>query len=137
MWAKATTWVLLAGAAAAGGCAMMTDHGFFPSPARKEEPTKYDRQALIDFDNAVVLATDLKYAEAEAKLSQLLPIFEAASDHRRSAETMFWLGYCNEKQGRRARAMSFYERVVKDYSDSRASREAGRRLAVLESLSSP
>jgi len=124
---------LLTALGVAGGCAETSSTGFSPPIAPAEPVARYGRQALRELETAIDLAGKLKYAEAEAMLTRLLRIFEAARDDRRAAEVMFWLGYCNEKQNRRRAAESFYDRVVKRYPKASAAREAIRRLTMLRS----
>ena len=130
---KLTGWLLLAAAASAIGCAMARPENGLLVPAAERGPAKrFSNQALSDLDEALKLAGQLEYAQAEAKLTYLLPVFEAADEHELTAKTMFWLGYCNEKQGRWDQAKGFYDRVVKDYRDSTAARAAGQRLTLLQ-----
>jgi TolA-binding protein len=131
VWAKATRWMLLAVLGATGGCGVsqFADRLFRGKPERQS--ARYSSQVLRDLDEAVALTRRLQYADAEAKLSQLLPIFETAEDHERAAQVTFWLGYCSEKQGRRGEAEKLYDRVLSTYPDSRAAPQAAKRLAIL------
>lgn len=121
-------WMVLVLAAVAG-CAAgqpLRQGGATPGP-----PTGYNMQALSDFDEAVALTSQLRYSEAEVKLASLLAAFESGGDHRRASETLFWLGYCDEKQGRPDQARDIYQRLAKDFPGSPVCRQASLRLANL------
>lgn len=102
---------------------------------RKQEPPKpqvaVSEQAVAEFNQAVDFAAKLQFVEAEAKFSQLLPIFQAAEDHNRAAECTFWIGYCEEKQNQPQLAQKFYQNVVDNYSKTPAAGQASARLAAL------
>ena len=135
MWDRLMRWAVLAVATLGFGCARgLQDRDLVRLPAASQDRAalRYSGQVLSDFDEALGLAYQLKYGEAEAKLSHLLGIFEAAKDVQRASKTIFWLGYCNEKQRRSGRAKEFYQRVVGEYPRSRAAHTAGQRLRLLE-----
>ncbi|MCD4825863.1 MAG: tetratricopeptide repeat protein, partial [Phycisphaerae bacterium] len=83
------------------------------------------------FDAAVELATQLRYPEAERKFRPLLERFVAADNVHYASETLFWLGYCSEKQGRLDAAEQFYNRVIAEYPQTPAADQAQRRLEEL------
>jgi len=83
-------------------------------------------------DDAVALAAERKYAEAETRLAALLPRLEQTADDARTAEAMFWLGFCHEKQGRLATAESFYRRLVDRCGGTKAADQARWRLSRLK-----
>ena len=138
MWAKAIRWSMVLVIAGACGCAEMRHRmGLLdsepPAPSPSPPPAHYGERVLADFHEALGLAQRLQFGDAEAKLSHLLPIFQTAGDETHAAEAMFWLGYCNEKQGRPDRASTYYQRVRSEHPDSRAAAAAGQRLAILRS----
>ena len=118
--------------AVAAGCANTVPAKQADSGATIGLADHYNARALAELDEAVALASELRYVQAEAKLKDLLAAFQSAQDHRRAGETMFWLGYCSEKQGRIDEARDFYDRLVKGYPDTQACRQARSRLAILQ-----
>lgn len=129
--AKACEWlafplllVLLAGCSAKNGWMLRGQE-----PPKPQSPV--NEQAVAEFSQAVDLAVKLQFIEAEAKFSQLLPIFQAAEDHNRAAECTFWIGYCEEKQNQPEQAQKFYQNVVENYSKTPAAGQASARLAAL------
>jgi hypothetical protein len=94
-------------------------------------------QTSAEFDEAVTLITEAKYQDAEAKLNRLLPLYRRVGDGGRTAETLFWLGFCAEKQGRTAEAAQQYREVVKDLPQTPACPHAARRLEALLAPRSP
>jgi TolA-binding protein len=83
------------------------------------------------FDEAVGLVSELKYPEAEIKFRQSLVWFQAAGDKDRSAECMFWIGFCREKQGQAAEARVQYDKVIRDYPGTPAASMAAQRMGRL------
>ena len=89
-------------------------------------------QAEAEFTQAVALAVKLRYQDAIAQFSRVLPSFETAGLRQRCGETLFWLGYCNEKLDRRQEAAAFYKRLLQKYPRVRAARLGGQRLTALQ-----
>jgi hypothetical protein len=87
-----------------------------------------DREA---FDEGVALVSQLRYTEAQQRFQRVLRWFQALGDSPMAAETLFWLGFCNEKQGRTALAWEYYDRLLKQYPTSAAAGQATRRRAAL------
>ena len=83
---------------------------------------------MPDFDAAVALASELKYAEAEPKFHKCAVWYEASGERARVAECLFWIGFCMEKQGRTEEAAKQYGDLMRKYPDSAASRMAAGRL---------
>jgi tetratricopeptide (TPR) repeat protein len=83
------------------------------------------------FDSAVDLASKLKYPQAEIEFRRSLVWVQAAGDKDRSAECLFWIGFCQEKQGRSAEARAQYDKVIRDYPGTPASRMAAERMGRL------
>jgi tetratricopeptide (TPR) repeat protein len=79
-------------------------------------------------NQAVMLVGQRQYADAADKLSALLAGLRTAGDRQRSAEAMFWLGYCYEKQGGPDVAATWYRRAVRVYPWTPAARLAAERL---------
>jgi TolA-binding protein len=131
-----------------GGCASRSDDAAWspafeepgldePSPAPDEEkpPPSARRQLtprdIEDFDAAVEMVTRLEYAAAEREFRQLLVRFGATDEVKYVTETLFWLGYCLEKQSLVDEARKYYQRLADKYPDSPAAGQARRRLAYL------
>ncbi len=89
-----------------------------------------ERRAALD--EALGLVSDLKYAQAAARLRELVPVAELAGDDATASEALFWLGYCAEKQGDAQQAEGYYERVNLAYPKSRAAQQARLRLRQLK-----
>ena len=130
-------WILLAPAAlAAAGCALSQPSLAREDPGLHEARAEAARKAAIaeaDFDEAMVLVADQRYAEAARRLSPLAAVFDAAEDRPRAARVTFWRAYCQEKQGRQAEAAALYERITRTYPQTPAARLAAERLARLQS----
>jgi tetratricopeptide (TPR) repeat protein len=122
--------VVLAASAAAlpAGCAAPSFGLFQDRPSAKVSVADSDRQT---FDEGVALASQLRYADAAEKFSRVLGRFSAVGDRTRAAETMFWLGFCHEKQGRVDQAKGFYNRLMDLYADTAAARQASKRMVRL------
>lgn len=86
---------------------------------------------MTGFDEAVAMASRLEFARAAGRFASLVDTFEASGEDNRAAEAVFWLAYCREKQGRTKEAGLLYQRVLRKYAESPASREAERRLGAL------
>jgi len=133
VWAK-TAIALLTAAAALGGCAAMDSP---TARMARRLPTRATQGDVACFDEAIALAVNADYAGAAGKLQQVLPRFEAAGDDRRAAESMFWLAFCREKQGRTDVARGLYGRVTKQYPRQAAAGKARQRLEALPAEQEP
>ena len=81
------------------------------------------------FNEALALVADLRYSQATAKLIPLIEAFELVGQQNRAAQATFWVGYCHEKQGQEDEAVDSYNRVVRTYPQTSASRQATERLS--------
>jgi len=122
----------IAAALMVGGCSAAPGRMAWrpPSADAAMEP-RVVPPGVAPFDEAVALVSELKYPDAEVKFRQSLLWFQAVGDKDRSAECMFWLGFCQEKQGRAAEARVQYDKVIRDYSGTPASRMAAERMGRL------
>ena len=129
-------WLMLVPVAvAAAGCGMSQPNLAREDPRLHKARAAAARNAAVaegDFDEAMVLVAEQRYAEASKRLSPLTAVFEAAEDRPRAARVTFWMAYCHEKQGRQAEAIALYERVQRAYPQTPASRLAAARLANLQ-----
>ena len=101
--------------------------------ARREAPGPLPRQRvgtqdLAAFNRGVTLALEPRYEEAAGVFVELIPRFQDLGDQRRAAEAIFWAGYCYEKLSQYAVALEYYQRLVREYSDSPATKRALQRL---------
>ncbi|MCX5656584.1 MAG: hypothetical protein NTY65_18255, partial [Planctomycetota bacterium] len=98
----------------AGGCmaANLQSPTWRPPSAGAAMTRQVVPPGVAPFDEAVVLVSELKYPQAEVKFRQSLVWFQAAGDKDRSAECMFWIGFCQEKHGRAAEARVQYDKVI-------------------------
>jgi len=85
------------------------------------------------FEVAMALVAKCRYADAAERLSQIAEAPEVARHPDVASKTLFWLGYCREKQGRSAEAAALYRRVGQDYPDTPAAAPAAERLSILTS----
>jgi len=131
--------VALASALLAGGCMAEYQGLPFPGSARQRSDQIPPPTALStpDFDEAVALASDLKYAEAELKFRQLAAWSEGAGYRDRAAECVFWIGFCLEKQGRLPEARAQYDKVMGGYPGTSAAGMAADRLKRLATAPGP
>ena len=95
---------------------------------RKGEPSKISKDDLAVFDAAVARVSDLKYAEAEAAFLELIPRLESSGAWTHAAEAIFWLGFCQEKDGRGDQARATYRRLQRVYPGTPAATQAAERL---------
>lgn len=95
---------------------------------RPPELQRVGTQDLAAFNRGVTLALEPRYEEAAGVFVELIPRFQAAGDRRRAAEAIFWAGYCYEKLSQYAMALEYYQRLVRKYSDSPATKRALQRL---------
>jgi len=124
--------VLLACALALGGCSSISGMlGVQHQPKPAAAQAKPEQAAALE--QAVALVTELRYDEAIEKLRFLLPALQASGDTQRTAEAMFWIGFCHERQSRFDQATVWYRRTVNDYPDTPAAEQARQRLPRLES----
>ncbi len=123
----------IAAALLAGGCmaANLQSPVWRPPATKAAMEQRVVPPGVAPFDEAVVLVSELKYPDAEIKFRRSLVWFQAAGDKDRSAECLFWIGFCQEKQGRTAEARGQYEKLVRDYPGTPAGRIAAERMGRL------
>ena len=92
---------------------------------------------MATLEEAVALAMNFEYAIATGKLLQVAPRFEAAGDKRRAADSLFWLGFCHQKQGKSAEARQVYTTVVQKYPREQAAGKAREYLETLPATATP
>ena len=122
-----------------GGCAQAGWMGHSFGPSADQEPSAVRRAAafgpdarhVAEFDRAVALTAELRYKEAAEEFERLVPVFEDAEDHKHATESMFWLGYCYEKQGMKAEAAALYGRLAAEQGRAPAGVRAAERLRAL------
>jgi TolA-binding protein len=127
MWADRPylpTLLLVLVACALAGCGA---RGLEVAPTANRAAGDAERQ----FADAVDLVANLHYAEAAERFVELAALFEDLGHRPRAAESLFWLGYCREKQGLAAEAEAAYHRVVLTYAETPAARQASERLQAL------
>ena len=122
--AKRSPTLLLLLAVVMGGCSQMGSPWQYNS-----EPAKAATQAdLATFNEAVSMVESQRYEEAAGKFRQVFDRFAASADHRqRAAESLFWIGFCREKQRRLDEARAIYLRLAEEYAGTRAAEEANKR----------
>lgn len=122
----------VAAALMAGGCSVGMYDKALPSPSAQPPMTpRAVPPGVPSFEEAIGLVSESKYAEAEIKFRQSLVWFQAAGDKNRSAECMFWIGFCHEKQGRADEARVQYDKVIRDYPGTPAASMAAQRMGRL------
>jgi len=123
MWARLTP-MLVAAAVGMAGCAAQMD--------MQTQPIA--RVSAIDageLEELIGLIAEGRYEEASSQIPSLAARFESRQERPRAAESLFWLGYCYEKLDRPAEAAQIYGRVLKDYPQEPAARQAAQRLALI------
>jgi TolA-binding protein len=94
-------------------------------------PAVIEAEAEKEFKEARRLLAEMKYAEAERRLVPLARRYDSIGRPARAAEAMFWSAYCNERQGLTPDARALYLRVINDYPQTPAARQAAGRLTRL------
>jgi len=82
---------------------------------------------LATFNEAVALVESQRYEEAVGKFRQVSDRFEQTGDSQRAAESLFWIGFCREKQRRLDEARAIYLRLAREYAGTRAAEQARKR----------
>ena len=106
-----------------GGCSVANSPWQYNSRSLKVA-TQAD---LATFNEAVALVESQRYEEAVAKFRQVFDNFASSNDRQRAAESLFWIGFCREKQRRLDEARVIYLRLAKEYVGTRAAKEAYKR----------
>ena len=125
MWARKVNYLVLLAATVLAGCQERAPW-FDIQAANRVRVSKADVEA---FNEAVALTESLRYEAAAGKFRQVFDSFSIAGDRQRAAESLFWLGFCREKQQRVAEAKAIYTRLTEEYSGTRAADEAAERLS--------
>jgi tetratricopeptide (TPR) repeat protein len=102
--------------------------GNAPLYEMRAQLTRATSDQAAALEEAVALAAQLHYEQAQERLTTLLPQLEARGDRARTAEAMFWLGFCDEKEGRPEQAKCWYQRVAGAYAGTPAAAQARQRL---------
>ncbi len=100
-------------------------------PPQEHREFHYDSDVTARRQEALAMVDAFRFDPAKEVFSQLLPIYEEAGDYERSADTLFWLGYCNEKNDRLRQALSFYDRVTREYPYTQAADPSCRRSTLI------
>ena len=131
MWARTASRILAAGLAAGlAGCGMVMRGTVPPDKAALYQSALKAPEARR-FHEAVLDASEGRYARADQAFRALADLAAARDDARRAAEALFWAGYCQEKLGRRAPAAATYREVLRAYPDQPAAEQAQWRLSRL------
>lgn len=83
------------------------------------------------FARAMELIESFQYTDAQKILVELTDAYRRADNASRTAQCIFWNGYCYEKTDQQDRAIALYRNVVEDYGQTRSARTARQRLAAL------
>lgn len=86
---------------------------------------------VAEYDAALSMIADGKYKAALEKLSPLFAEFERSDDEVHASESIFWIGYCQEKLSNYKQAAVEYRKVMLRYPQSSAAGQAKERLARL------
>ncbi|MBN1943809.1 MAG: tetratricopeptide repeat protein [Phycisphaerae bacterium] len=82
-------------------------------------PRRVAPEDVEAFQNAVERISRLEYGPAEAELRFLLVRFESVDDPKYVSQSLFWLGYCCEKQHATDLARDYYQRLIEHYPETR------------------
>ncbi len=118
--------LVLTAALATAGCSAVPEAIF-----TRYGPTRTSERDRADFERARRLVTELHYEEAAGKFASLAERFALTGDSDRSAQSMFWAGYCYEKLDRLALAEEYYHRLLRRHPQTQSAQRAGQRLAHL------
>ena len=127
MPAKAMTILAVLFLSAAGGCSSAMGNLMRERPVLDHTP----EEDVAAFNEAVQLTSSLRYNDAIEQFEAVLPRLRAVGDDDRSAEAMFWMGYCYEKLGHTDGAAQWYARVRAMYPKHRVAEQATGRQANL------
>ncbi len=130
MWVRRIILVALLGLV--GGCASQNAPWAALTDAARDERHRATQADVNEFNDAVAAASNLHYDDAIKKLAPLLKIFENANDTAHASECLFWLGFCYEKTKRAPEATVFYQRVIRNYPQTRSAEQAQERLSRME-----
>jgi TolA-binding protein len=130
MWAKKTFLPLLAGVFISTGCMSIQRNPWSDKEAIITKASA-DQANISAFNEAISLTESLHYEEAAIKFRQVFDGFSVAGDQKRASESLFWLGFCREKQRRLEEARAIYMRVAGEYRGTRSAYQACQRLARL------
>jgi TolA-binding protein len=128
MWARIAISCLFIVLAVFAGCGVpvFSERHMSPSaPVRAAEgaaPVTPEDEAK--FRAAKDLIMELRYAEAERLLEDLVKKFERAGRFDYASKSLFWFGYCAEKLSRMPDALFRYDGVIEKYPDTRAAEQA-------------
>lgn len=119
-------------AALAGGCSMsMPGASLSRSPTVKVPPAPVVGPESKAIDEGVALIAERKYVEAEVQFRRVEVWYRAEGDRGRTAECLFWIGFCREKQGRTVEAREQYKSIIRKYPRTAAAGQATSRLGRL------
>ncbi len=114
-----------------GGCSST----FSPRQYNSESLKVANQVDLATFNEAVAMVESQRYEEAAGKFRRVFDRFAASSDYRqRAAESLFWIGFCREKQRRLDEAKVIYVRLANEYVGTRAAGEGAKRLSRLPNV---
>ena len=85
------------------------------------------------FNRAVEMVMRFEYAPAAEEFRRLEAVFSEAGAPRRTAEAVFWQGFCHEKLGNTEQAKQLYRRCYEIDRTTPAARQAVRRYARIQS----
>ncbi len=100
------------------------------SLSQKRSTTTPEEVAGLDY--AVLLVSQLRFAEAEPILQPLVVTFAALPDRAHAAEAMFWLAYCAEKTARNDDALGLYSKLIYQYPETASAKMAQRRILAIQ-----
>jgi hypothetical protein len=89
-------------------------------------------EEVAGLDYAVLLVSQLRFAEAEPILQPLVVTFAALPDRAHAAEAMFWLAYCAEKTARNDDALGLYSKLIYQYPETASAKMAQRRILAIQ-----
>ena len=85
-----------------------------------------------NLQKAIALIMVRKYVKAEDILLGLVEKFRLTKSEHQAATTLFWLGYCAEKQHNAMNAIYYYDQVIMKYPDTVVSQQAKMRKKSIE-----
>ena len=83
-----------------------------------------DYRAGEPFEDVVIMITNQQYDLAADQLVQMKEKFELVDDRSNTAEAIFWLAFCRQKQGRVEQANVLYDQIKNDYPETSSARQS-------------
>ncbi len=110
-----------------------TAEGMLEDPPPTTQPISRPGPAAMKlYNEALAHAGQLEYAQAIRQFLLLLEQFRRDGHDHYAARTLFWLGFCYEKQSNATQAQAAYRRILRDYPQSDVASRARDKLVQMQ-----